>query len=100
MATLQNHIENLRAKPHHIRKRIAFWSSFGVTALIAVFWVASMTSSGTPVQGAVAKAVNKANPPGQSLVAAVGSLFGDVRDLVMSPKKVEYGAIEVVAGER
>jgi len=37
-------IESLRTKPKEVRNRYAFWSAFGFTAIIAVFWVASVSS--------------------------------------------------------
>lgn len=99
MATLQTHLENLRAKPVHVRKRIAFWSAFGVTAVIFVFWLASFTSVVTGVPNPVTVAVAHVESPGQSLVASVGSVFSDVRDLVFGPKKVVYPSVEVTPGK-
>lgn len=97
--TIQAHIERLRAKPEHIRRRIALWSSLGITALIFVFWIASLSVTGTQARGAVASIAMKAAAPSQSLSAAVGNLFRDIRDVVWSPKKVEYSTIEVAPGK-
>jgi|GEM_PF-826617 hypothetical protein len=36
-------LEQLRAKPPHIKKHIAFWSSLGITAVILVFWITSLS---------------------------------------------------------
>ena len=36
-------LEQLRAKPPRIKKHIAFWSSLGITAVILVFWVTSLS---------------------------------------------------------
>lgn len=36
-------LEQLRAKPPHIKKHIAFWTSAGITAVILVFWVTSLS---------------------------------------------------------
>lgn len=94
-----HHLENLRQKPEHIRKRIAFWSSFGITAIIFVFWLGSFSSFGlTDTNGSgaiVAEKVQKAGNPGQSMVAAVGSLFTDIKEIIFGSKKVEYSSIEV-----
>jgi len=93
------HLQNLRAKPEHIRKRYAFWSAFGFTAVVAAFWVASFTTIGGSTHAAVASAVDKAGTPGQSLIAGVGSFFGDIRDLFFGPKKVSYSSVEVLPGK-
>jgi hypothetical protein len=97
---LQTTLENLRAKPEHVRKRIAFWTSFGVTAVIFMFWLASFSITGTPAQGVVASAVEKAGAPGSSLIAGVGSFFIDVKEMIFGTKKVTYTEVEVRPGER
>lgn len=38
-----NHLENLRSKPEEHRRRVAFWASTGITALVALIWVASLS---------------------------------------------------------
>lgn len=38
---MKRHIENLRQKPEHVRKQIAFFTSMGVTVVIFAFWIAS-----------------------------------------------------------
>lgn len=95
----QAHLENLRGKPEHVRRRIAFWSSFGITAFIFALWLASFTSLGTQTSGEFASAMDSAGSPGQSLIAGVGGFFGDIRDLVFSPKKVEYKSVIVTPGK-
>ena len=97
---MQARLENLRSKPEHVRRRIAFWSSAGISGLIFVFWLGSFTAAGSAVKGSIAEAVSKAESPAQSLVASVGSFFGDIKDLIWSPKKVEYGNVEVLPGKR
>jgi hypothetical protein len=39
-------IQRMKAKPEHVRKRIAFGTSVGVTALIGVLWVTTMATTG------------------------------------------------------
>ena len=41
LKNIENYIADLRGKPEIVRKRIAFFSSLGFTALIFVFWMAS-----------------------------------------------------------
>ncbi|OGG93974.1 hypothetical protein A2609_02425 [Candidatus Kaiserbacteria bacterium RIFOXYD1_FULL_47_14] len=47
MRTIFEHIENAKQKPHHIRKRIAFASAAGVSALIAFVWFAGSLATGS-----------------------------------------------------
>lgn len=46
MATLTHHIDRLKEKPSHVRERVAFGISGGVTALVAIGWLVAMSSSG------------------------------------------------------
>lgn len=97
--SFQSHLENLRAKPKHIRKRYAFWGSFGFTAIISVFWLASFTTWGGTAGSTVASAVDRAGSPAQSLVAGVGSFFSDIKDLIFGAKKVTFSSVEVRPGK-
>ncbi len=47
MATLTQHVDTLRAKPHHVRERIAFLAAAGVCAVVAVAWLAALSMSGS-----------------------------------------------------
>jgi hypothetical protein len=47
MATVIDHIDRLRAQPEHVRQRIAFGVSGGITALVVVVWAMVLTTSGT-----------------------------------------------------
>src|SRR5487761_2651737 len=52
MKNIFEHIEHLKGKPHHIRKRVAFGAAAGVTALIALVWLGGSVSSGAfAIQG-------------------------------------------------
>ena len=99
MAPITSHIERLRDKPHHIRKRIAFWSSFTVTAIIAIFWLASFSIGGGSGATAVIGTSRKAQSPTQSLVAGAGILFDDIKHLIFGSRKVEYNEIQVSPGK-
>jgi hypothetical protein len=97
--TFQSYLQTLRAKSDGSKKQIAFWSSFGITAIIFVFWLASFSAFGTGAKATVASAVNKAATPSQSLVASVGGFFGDIKDLFFAPRKVTYTDIQVSPGK-
>jgi hypothetical protein len=98
--SIETFLENMRAKPEHIRRRFAFWTSFGFAAVVFVFWLASFTAIGNTAKGTVAQAVNKAGTPAQSLVAGVGSFFYDIKDMIFGPKKISYSSVEVSPGNR
>ncbi len=36
--TFIDHVERLRAKPEHVRRRIAVGTTFGITGLVAILW--------------------------------------------------------------
>lgn len=97
--SIQTYLETLRAKPDSSKKQIAFWSSFGITAIIFVFWLASFSAFGNSSKAAVASAVGRAAAPSQSLVASVGGFFGDIKDLFFTPRKITYTDIQVSPGK-
>ncbi len=97
---ISSYIEHLKTKPEYIRRRIALWSSLGLTALVFMFWFASITTIGSSAQGAIADAVDRAESPAQSFVAGVGSIFDDIKDIFIKPKKVEYQPVQVLPGSK
>jgi glycerol-3-phosphate acyltransferase PlsY len=46
MKTLSQHIQQIKARPHHIRRRVAFTSAAVVTGLVALIWLVGSVSSG------------------------------------------------------
>jgi hypothetical protein len=44
---LIHHIEKLRAKPHHVRERIAVGTAAGITGVVALIWVVTLAATGT-----------------------------------------------------
>jgi hypothetical protein len=96
--SLASYIDHLRTKPEHVRRRIAFWTSAGTTALIFMFWIASYTALGTNARNSAAQVADRFDSPSETLTASVGAFFEDVRDMFWSPKKVEYKPVEVLPG--
>ena len=94
------YLEGLRAKSDHEKKHIAFWSSLGLTAVIAAFWLASFTGINIGAGTAVGSAVAKAGTPAQSLVAGVGAFGGDIWTMLTGPKKITYAEIQVSPGKK
>jgi hypothetical protein len=97
--TIQAYIETLRTKSDGTKKQIAFWSSFGITAVIFVFWLSSFSAFSKSTQSTVAQTVDKTGTPSQSLIAGVGGFFGDIKALIFSPRKVKYTDIQVSPGK-
>lgn len=46
MKTVFDHIERVKGKPHHIRKRIAFGAAAAGTTVIALAWLVSSVGTG------------------------------------------------------
>ena len=46
MKTVSQHIEHIKGKPHHVRKRVAFGAAFAGTAIIALVWLVSSVGTG------------------------------------------------------
>ena len=98
--SFQSYLENLRAKPEHIRKRYAFSMSFGITAIIFMFWLSSFSTIRNSSTDVIASTMNKIETPSQSLVASVNSFLVDIRDIFFGPKKVEYKSVVVTPGRK
>lgn len=98
--SLETHLENLRAKPEHIKKRYAFFGALGITAVIFAFWISSFGSVGVLPKSPLTAAVAKAPTPSENLIAGVGGFFSDIKELIFGAKKVEYKAVQVSAGKR
>ena len=97
--TIQAYIQTLRAKSEGARKQIAFWSAYGLPAVIFVFWLASFNVFGGSANATIAQTVGKAGTPSQSLVASVGGFFGDIKDLLFGSRKVTFTDIQVSPGK-
>jgi len=93
-------LAKIHAKSEHVRRRYAFWSAFGVTAIIVAFWLGSFSAFKDSSRAVVASTVNSVGTPGQSLIASVGSFFGDIKDILFGPKKVTYSSVEVGPGNK
>ncbi|HVB19790.1 MAG TPA: hypothetical protein VNF51_00680 [Candidatus Paceibacterota bacterium] len=52
MKSVFKHVEHLKRKPHHIRKRVAFATAAGIAGFVALVWFAGSLGSGTfAIQG-------------------------------------------------
>lgn len=82
---MRRHIEHLRSKPEHVKRRIAFLASLGVTVLIFIFWAASFTlqiTSDDPVAagGAVADSAQP-DSPASVLSASAKDAYDQIKDI-------------------
>ena len=72
MKTIIDHVEYVRSKPHSVRRRVAFGVSTGVSALIALVWLASnLATNAFAIQGA-----NFAMSTGEGATVATTSALG------------------------
>jgi len=100
-----SYIENLKEKPEHVRRRVAFYWSGGATVIIFAFWISSFASIGIggPINAAKKSTLvtaSKVISPGQSLVAGVGSFANDVWSMIVGPKVITYSEIQVLPGKK
>lgn len=52
MKRIIKHVENLKSKPHHIRKKAAFSVAGGITGLVALVWLSTSLATGAfAIQG-------------------------------------------------
>ncbi len=82
---MKRHIEHLRSKPEHVKRRIAFVTSLVVTAIIFVFWVTSLTlqitSDDTDTSGAAVSADTKPDSPASVLSASAKDAYDQIKDI-------------------
>lgn len=97
---LEARLKILREKPEHIRKRYALSASLGITTIIFIFWISSFSFTTTRSQSSIATALNNAGSPGRSMVAAVGTFFVDIKEIIFGAKKIDYATVEASPGTR
>ncbi len=86
MKTILEHIEHVKGKPHHIRKKVAFGAASFGTAFIALVWFAGELSTGAFAIHGTSFAESTGQEPtivagtseqGQSLAGAAAALPQD-----------------------
>ncbi|MDB5258828.1 MAG: hypothetical protein JWO73_36 [Candidatus Taylorbacteria bacterium] len=100
---MKRHLENLRAKPDHVKRNIAFGTSLGITAIIFVFWVVSLTVQAPSVSASNDDALAKVESPFSSMSASVGDAWSSIKDVLSAYGKgtsQPANALEVVPGSR
>jgi hypothetical protein len=95
---MKRHIENLRQKPEHVRKQIAFFTSLGVTVIILAFWVASFGAGNSSVTAQAVGATKTLTPAANlkaSFFDAVDSIKKTFTGFSDSSYSSESSVIEV-----
>lgn len=101
---MEKFLENLRAKPEHIKSRIAFVVSFSFTFLVFAGWIASygFNSSAIIAENKVEDdgTVTVIETPVSSLSATAIGAWDDFKDFFKSSNKIEYSkdSVQIEAG--
>ena len=70
MKTIFEHIEHMKGKPHHVRKRVAFVTAACGTAVIALVWlVGSLGTGAFAIRGATFAESTGAEPAAATAAA-------------------------------
>lgn len=84
---MMDFIERLRAKPEHVRHRIALGASAGATGLVAIAWFGALATSNAftispsvPGDVELAAALNETSQSANSLMGAAGFLNASARN--------------------
>ncbi len=95
------HIDNMRAKPEHIRKRYAFIVSFSVTTVIFLGWIASYGLKSSPVlTDENGNSTEKVEAPLSSMTASIFNAFSDIKGMIFGSNKTEHSSVEITGGKR
>lgn len=75
---MMDKLEQLRAKPHHIKRMISAGIAAVVTLVIVIFWIVSLSVSGGPTAYADNASAGIAASPFSTLSASVVDAFAPV----------------------
>lgn len=88
------HIEKLRAKPDHVKRRIAFFTSLCFTSLVFAIWIGSFKVQNSPTAVDI-------KSPASSITASVIDSVKYIKDSFFGSNKASYQAtIEAIPGKR
>jgi hypothetical protein len=97
MATLSHHLHRIRQKPDHVKRHIAFWTSFSITAIIVLFWIASSSFTSAPAVTAAATAAS----PWKAMGASVSDAWSSFKSSVgISPASTTEPSLQVTPGNQ
>ncbi len=99
MEKITKKLEELKAKPESTRRRIAFIASSSITAIIFLFWVASLGTNATTTASVAETPISSV---GTSLTGSVSDSFGAIKsvfsNLFSSSDTSQKSSIEVLPG--
>ncbi len=92
------HIDRLRGKPEHIKRRIAFVTSLLFTVFIFAIWIGSFKIKSMPT--ALNKDINIKSPV-SSITASIGDSLVYIKEMFIGSNKATYEAtVEAIPGKR
>ncbi len=100
---MKRHLDNLRAKPDHVKRNIAFGTSLSITAIIFVFWVVSLTVQAPSISASNDEAPMGVESPFSSMSASIGDAWNSMKDVFSGYGKdpsQSADAIEAFPGSR
>lgn len=95
---LENHIENMRQKPEHVKRQYALGVSLCITLIIFGFWMAARRPDNENF-------AERSAAPVKALTASASDAFDYVKGLIVGGNKLKYDSpagsenIEVVPGK-
>ena len=90
---IENHIQRMRQRPHHVKKQYAFLVSLAITLVIFGFWMASF---GFGVQTVSSTQGVKAPSPVSSMTADASDALIYLKELFFGANKTTYSSDNVV----
>ncbi|MDE2188221.1 MAG: hypothetical protein KGJ35_00625 [Patescibacteria group bacterium] len=95
MRTIEQHLHHLRQKPEHIKKHVAFWTSFGITAIIFAFWLTSLSF------GRSAPSITSTESPWHAVTASVHDAWSTLSNSFGGSSSANYNIppLQVSAGK-
>lgn len=94
MATITHHINRLKAQPSHVRERVAFGVSSGVTLLVVIGWLVAMSTSGS--FSLATKSVAESVRPPESVATSLSESGSGIKSL-LGAASAAFGASSTAA---
>ncbi len=95
---LENHIENIRQKPHHTKKQYAFGVSLAFTLILFLIWIIGFKPTNT-----LTSDYKQPVKPVKALTASAGDAFDYIKSYFTFGNKTNYQApasnVEVLPGK-
>lgn len=102
---MKQHLETLRAKPEHIKRRIAFFSSLSISLLILFVWVVSFQIQSSAEVAQANNDDSSIKTPAVTLSANVSDAWDSLKEVISgafkgSKNSATNNSLEVVPGNR